>query len=150
MKKKVLYLFFGILLVCVCFWIRYRVVNRQFYKFVRDIKSEFEYVESIRVGGHGPHCWISVYVEEDSCDYEKLEPVFIKIMIGIAQEENFQYFSERHDRWAGGEPVFFTVIFHQEGIKNKALCRYTSYKDFEVWELESDRSVKFRVSDYLQ
>lgn len=81
-----------------------------------------------------------------ACDYETLETVFIKVMVGIAQEENFQYFLKKH----GGEPFFFHVIFYEDGIKDEELCRYTNYKDFEIWELESDRSIQFRVSDYLQ
>lgn len=150
MKKRVLYLFLGILFVCACFWVRYRIVNRQFYKFVRDIKSEFEYVESIDFSNYGPYCTIRVFMEEKYCDYETLEKVFVKVMVEISKETNFQYFLEKHNRKVGGKPAFFHVFFYKEGIKDKALCRYESRQDFEVWELESDRSVKFRVSDYLQ
>lgn len=151
MKKKVLYLFLGILLlICTCSWLRYRVVNKQFYQFVKNIKSEFKYVKSIDLLNYGPHCTIMVFMEENNCDYERLETVFIKIMTEIAQKSNFQYFLKRHNETASGELAFFHICFYQEGIKDKTLCRYTSYKDFEVWELESDRSVKFRVSDYLQ
>lgn len=150
MKKKVLYLFLGILLVCVCFWIRYRIVNKQFYKFVRDIKSEFEYVKNIKVENYGPHCTITVHMDKKYCDYETLETVFIKVMVEISEETNFQYFLEKHNKKTGGELAFFKVIFYKEGINDKELCRYTSYKNFEIWELKSNHSIKFRVSDYLQ
>lgn len=89
-------------------------------------------------------------MEENYCDYEVLETVFIKTMVEISKESNFQYLLKKHNETASGELAFFHVIFYEDGIKDEELCRYTSYKDFEVWELESDRSVKFRVSDYLQ
>ncbi len=150
MKKKLFYLCLGTLLVCACFWLRYRLVNRQFYKFVQDIKSEYSYVEDVQLENFGPHCVITVHMDKNYCDYEILEKVFIKVMVEICKEVNFQYFVEKYNEKIGGSPAFFTVIFYQEGIDNEELCRYTSYKDFEVWELESDRSVKFYVSDYLQ
>ena len=100
------------------------------------------------MGNSGPHCRIRIYVNDGSEDYNSIEPVFIKAMIEMSKETNFQFFLERHTQSASGEMAFLHVYFYQED--GKELYRFTSYKDFDVWELENDRSKQFQVSDFLQ
>ncbi len=140
-------LFVVIALILAFLGIRRKMEREPFYQFKKSIMSEFEYVNKILLGNYGPNCTIRIYMDEKYCDAETLEKVFIKVMTEISEESNFQYFLERHNKVASGELAFLNVYFYHG---EEELCRYTSYKDFEVWELESDRSVQFRVSDYVQ
>lgn len=152
LKKKIIVcsslLFVCLVLICFVLLVRNRSANECFDAFKNIIIEEFEYVSNIEMGNSGPHCRIRIYVEDGCDDYDSIEPVFIKTMIEISKEKNLQYFSEKHVQSAGGEMAILHVYFYQEN--GKELYRFTSYKDFDVWELESDRSVQFRVLDYLQ
>lgn len=137
----------AIMLVFVFWVIRRKMIQNPFYQFKKSIMSEFTYVNKMEVGNYGPHCTVRVYVDEKYCEAETLEKVFIKVMTELSEDSNFQYLLERHNKFASGEMTFLNVYFYNG---EEELCRYTSYKDFEVWELESDRSVQFCVSDYVQ
>lgn len=152
LKKKIIIcsilLLAFIVLACLILFVRDRNTNACFYSIKKNILEEFEYVNHIEMGNSGPHCRIRIYVNDENDDYDSIEPVFIKAMIEMSKEANFQYLKERHARSASGEMAFLHVYFYQED--GEELYRFTSYKDFDVWELERDRSVQFRVSDYLQ
>jgi len=152
LKKKIIVyssvFFVCLVLTCLVLLVRNRIVNECFYLFKRNIIEEFEYVNHIEMGNSGPHCRIRIYVNDGSVDYNSIEPVFIKAMIEMSKETNFQYILEKHTQSASGEMAFLHVYFYKED--GGELYRFTSCKDFDVWELESDRSVQFRVSDYLQ
>lgn len=152
-KSEMLYsafkkIFVCLVLACLVLLVRNRSVNECFYLFTKSIKEEFEYVNDIEMGNSRPHCRIRIYVKDGCNDYNSIEPVFIKAMIETSKEKNFQYFSKNHIQSASGEMAFLHVYFYREN--GEELYRFTSYKVFDVWELESDRSVQFRVSDYLQ
>ncbi len=152
MKKRII-VCSSLLLACLAFaclvlLLRNKSSNDCFYLFTKSIKEEFEYVDHIEMGNSGPHCRIRIYVKDGSDDYNSIEPIFVKAMIEISKETNFRFFTEKHAQSASGEMAFLHVYFYQEN--GEELYRFTSYKDFDVWELESDRSVQFRVSDYLQ
>ena len=148
MKKKAII----ICLVCICLisfiLIRYKMVDSTFYQYKKQIITEFKYVDKVELRNYGPYCTVAIYVKDKHFDYEELEPVFIKAMTEIYQESNFQYFLEEHIKSASGEMAFLKIHFYNRN--EEELYRFTSYKDFDIWELESNRSVQFRVSDYLQ
>jgi len=152
MKKTIIIcssLFLAFLvLTCSILFVRDRNVNACFYSMKKNIIEEFEYVNHIEMANFGPHCGIRICVNDGNDDYDSIEPVFIKAMTEMSKEENLQYLKERHARSASGEMAFLHVYFCRED--GEELYRFRSYKDFDVWELERDRSVQFRVSDYLQ
>ena len=149
-RKKWIFIILVPLVIISFIFIKNRMQNNQFYQFEKKLKTEMSYIDKIDIGNYGPYCSLYIYIDEDSCNYENIEKTFIRIMVEVSSKENFQYFLERHNKNASGELAFFNVAFYEEGVKDKVLYKYTSYKDFQVWELESDRSIQFNSADYVK
>ena len=148
MKKKAL-LFCLVIFCLVSFLLMLnKIVDSTFYQYKKQILTEYKHIDKIELRNYGPECTIAIYMKDGYFDYEEIEPIFIKAMIGIYQESYFQYFTEKHNNSASAEMAYLNIHFYKKS--GEGIYRFTSYKYFDVWELESDRSVQFRVSDYLQ
>lgn len=148
MKKKVLIFCLAVFCLVSFLLIRYKIMDRTFYQYEKQILTEFEYIDKVELRNYGPECTIAIYVKDKHFDYEELEAVFIKAMTEIYQDSFFQYFLEKHNNSENAEMAYLNIHFYNKS--GEGIYRFTSYKEFDVWELESDRSVQFHVSDYLQ
>ena len=149
-KKKLTYGILILLLIVAVLFIMYYINNITIYKLENEIKTEFDSVTGIKVVDNGPDCHIFVYVDKECYKFEDIEPIFIGIMIKLDKEENFNYLDERHNRDAKGELAFLHVRFYEEGTSDNVIFEFTSYKDFQIWELEGNASVTYNVSDYTK
>lgn len=148
-RKKIIGIVLIILLIVLVIFIRNYVSNRMLYKLEAEMKVEFNDVDNIKISNYGPHCTISVYLDEGAYKLKDIEPMFIWTMLELTEEENFNYFQERHSKNATGELAFLHVRFYNEtGTAENLLFKFNSYKDFEIWELEQDKSITYNVSDY--
>ena len=94
MKKKAL-LFCLVTFCLVSFLlILNKIVDSTFYQYKKQILTEYKHIDKIELRNYGPECTIAIYVKDGHFDYEEIEPIFIKAMIGIYQESYFQYFTE--------------------------------------------------------
>ena len=136
--------------IILVLYVLYVIKNMTLYKLESVIKDEFDNVSDIKVADNGPDCYIYVYVDEDCCEFEDIEPIFISIMLKLDKDENFNYLEKRHNKDAKAELVFFNVCFYKKGTSDNFLFKFRSCKDFEMWELEGDASVTYNVSDYIK
>lgn len=147
-KKIICIVSLLLLIVLVAFIIDY-INSRTLYKFEAEIKEQFDKVKGFEVSNYGPHCDILVYLDTDDYEYEDIEPIFIDIMLKLNEEAYFNYFEERHISKAASELAFLHIYFYNEdGKAENLLFKFNSYKDFEIWELDRDKSVTYNVSDY--
>lgn len=144
-----------LILLCILFVliILYYINNRTIYRIESKIKEKFNAVESIEVSDTGPHCTLYVYLDSGNYEFEDIEPIFISLMLELDEEDNFNYFNERHIRDATGEMAFLHIRFYiEKGTAENFLFKFNSYKykDFQIWELDGDSSVTYTVSDYTK
>lgn len=147
-RKKYLVILLVPFVIFNCIFIYDQIKNRRFHQFEKEIKTDFSFIDKIELGNFGPYCALYVYVDEDSCSYTEIEEAFIRIMIEVSSEDNFQYFLERHNRDASGELTFFDVTFYKKGEDDKALYRYSSCKNFQVWKLEGESDKTYNITEY--
>lgn len=149
MKKKIIIILAVLLLIILFISVKNRIENRTFYTFKASIENEFSYVQNISLLNHGPHCTIILYLKKESCNFEQIEPLFIKVMLNILESSNFKYFNQLHYKETKGELAFIHVSFRQQGKKNEELYKFDSYKDFQKWEIFKNTDKCYYVSDYL-
>ena len=150
MKKKMLIIGTFITIIILFIFIKDRIENRTFYDFKSLIKDEFSYVHNISLINYGPHCTIFVYLKKENFDFDKIEPVFIKMMLEISKPSNFNYFERRHCGGREGELPYMDISFREKGVDDEELCKFNSSKtdNFEKWELE-DKNEYYYVQDYI-
>ena len=150
-KKKLIRRLLILLCTLLVLIILYYINNRTIYRIEGKIKEKFNTVKSIEVSNTGPYCTLYVYLDSGDYEFEDIEPIFISLMLELDEEDNFNYFKERHIRSATGELAFLHIRFYiEKGKAENLLFEFSSYKDFEIWELEGNASVTYNVSDYTK
>jgi len=84
--------------------IRNRIYNKIFFDFKNDLKKEFSYISNITVTDIDPNCYLDVYLKSKNYSYGEVEQIFIEIMLALSDETIYNYFEQRHNKNANGEP----------------------------------------------
>ena len=137
--------------IILVLYVIYVIKNITLYKLEAEIKDEFDNVSGIKVTDNGPNCTLYVYLDSGSYEFEDIEPIFIKLILKLDEEINFNYLEERHIKDAKGEMAFLHIRFYiEKGTAENFLFKFNSdkHEDFQIWELDSDKSVTYTVSDY--
>jgi hypothetical protein len=154
MKRKIL------MLVCLILFlltgvliIRGLVDSSEFRNLRKDISTEFDYVQRMTLSNYGPHCTIDVYLDSDDYDFEKVEKVFIEVMLKVNEPSLRKYLIDIHDKRGSGELAFLHISFREKGNDSDVLYKFNNYRDFRQWELESNlkkgqSSKQYMYSDY--
>ena len=147
-KNKIIGVFLILLTLLLTGTVAHYINNRTLYQLESELKEEFDNVNCIDISGYGPHCYINVYVEESK--FEDIEPIFITVMRNIHKKENFDYISEAQSKNTNGELVFLHICFYTSKKREaESVFEFSSYKDFQEWELDGDSSKKYNLSDYI-
>ena len=148
-RKKTIFLLILIIVVTVSISIVNRENNKVFYNFQISIKNEFESVHKLKLLNNGPYCTFMIYMKEGSTDFNKVEAVFLKMMLEISKPNNLNYFMKHHGKVSSGELAFFHITFKIEGNSDKILYQFISRKNFEKWKFDGKEERYYYVADYI-
>gem|GEM_PF-1970757 len=103
-RLKWRYILAFLLVIIGILMIRNRIYNKIFFDFKNDLKKEFSYISNITVTDIDPNCYLDVYLKSKNYSYGEVEQIFIKIMLALSDETIYNYFEQRHNKNANGEP----------------------------------------------
>lgn len=103
-RLKWRYILAFLLVIIGILMIRNRIYNKIFFDFKNDLKKEFSYISNITVTDIDPNCYLNVYLKSKNYSYGEVEQIFIKIMLALSDETIYNYFEQRHNKNANGEP----------------------------------------------
>lgn len=103
-RLKWRYILAFLLIIIGILMIRNRIYNKIFFDFKNDLKKEFSYISNITVTDIDPNCYLDVYLKSKNYSYGEVEQIFIKIMLALSDETIYNYFEQRHNKNANGEP----------------------------------------------
>lgn len=103
-RLKWRYILAFLLIIIGILMIRNRIYNKIFFDFKNDLKKEFSYISNITVTDIDPNCYLDVYLKSKNYSYGEVEQIFIEIMLALSDETIYNYFEQRHNKNANGEP----------------------------------------------
>lgn len=103
-RLKWRYILAFLLVIIGILMIRNRIYNKIFFDFKNDLKKEFSYISNITVTDIDPNCYLNVYLKSKNYSYGEVEQIFIEIMLALSDETIYNYFEQRHNKNANGEP----------------------------------------------
>jgi c-di-AMP phosphodiesterase-like protein len=103
-RLKWRYILAFLLVIIGILMIRNRIYNKIFFDFKNDLKKEFSYISNITVTDIDPNCYLDVYLKSKNYSYGEVEQIFIEIMLALSDETIYNYFEQRHNKNANGEP----------------------------------------------
>lgn len=149
-RNKRICIIFAILTLVLMFTVTNYISNRTLYQLKSELQNKYDNVSNIDVSGSQPHCYINIYVDEEECEFEDIEPIFISMMKEIQNKEIYEYIQKKQSKNPDFQLVFLHICFYTSEKRGaKSVFQFSSFKDFKEWELDGDSSKKYNVLDYM-